>query len=163
MPKPTDSKRQHLRESRTDHPHPEKVRDPLFLTHPFFDSRDLLQVRYEMVRRVQSDHQPIARTVADFGVTRPTFFLAQRRFREGGLQALVRVKSGPKGAHKVKEEILQFVDHLWEKEGKLPYRELARRVQDHFGVSIHFTTLLRALRAREKKTVHRSGPSRKTP
>ena len=33
------------------HPHPEWVRDPLFQGSDFFDPRDLVQVRYEMLRR----------------------------------------------------------------------------------------------------------------
>ena len=41
-----------LRESRCLNPHPEQVTDPAFLTDGFFDARDAVQVKYEMVRRV---------------------------------------------------------------------------------------------------------------
>jgi transposase len=150
-----------LRESRTLHPHPERVTDPLFQEGRFFDARDLLQVRYEMVRRNQAEHQGIARTARDFGVSRPTVYQAQRRFRQGGISALVNLRSGPKGSRKVRGEVLTFVEEIRSKEGRVPYRKLARRVQERFGATIHPTTLLRALNARGKKP-RRKAPARRT-
>ena len=44
-----------LRGTGTLNPHPERVRDPRFAGSDFFDPRDLLQVRYEMVRLVRID------------------------------------------------------------------------------------------------------------
>ena len=41
-----------LRESRCLNPHPEQVTDEAFLAGEFFDARDAVQVKYEMVRRV---------------------------------------------------------------------------------------------------------------
>jgi hypothetical protein len=66
-------------------PHPEQVTDELFLTNQFFDARDLVQINYEMVRRVQSDGQPISRAAAAFGFSRPSFYQAQATFQQGGL------------------------------------------------------------------------------
>lgn len=50
-------KTQTLRRSATLNPNPEKVSDPLFSASDFFDARDLVQVKYEMVRRVRVDGQ----------------------------------------------------------------------------------------------------------
>ena len=36
-----------LREHATLNPHPEQVTDALFQVHPYFDPRDLVQVKYE--------------------------------------------------------------------------------------------------------------------
>ena len=47
-----DRKQLALREHGTLHPHPEEVTDPLFSRDGFFDARDLLQVKYEMLRSV---------------------------------------------------------------------------------------------------------------
>jgi hypothetical protein len=41
-------------------PHPEAVRDPAFVGNEFFDPRDLVQVKYEMLRRVRVDGGSIA-------------------------------------------------------------------------------------------------------
>jgi predicted Zn-dependent protease len=43
-----------LREEGTLHSAPEKVRDPKFQDSDFFDPRDAVQVKYEMLRRVSS-------------------------------------------------------------------------------------------------------------
>jgi hypothetical protein len=54
-----DRKELALRQEGTLNSHSEQVTDGLFLTNQFFDARDLVQVKYEMVRRVQNDGQPI--------------------------------------------------------------------------------------------------------
>jgi hypothetical protein len=53
MPQPLDSKGESLRHQGVLNPHPQKVADPLFLRGEFFDPRDLVQVKYEMLRRVR--------------------------------------------------------------------------------------------------------------
>ena len=55
-----DPKNLALRQQGSLHPHPEEVADDLFLTNEFFDSRDLVQVKYEMLRRVDSESQPVS-------------------------------------------------------------------------------------------------------
>ena len=47
-----DAKSSALRQHRCLHPRPHLVTDELFVTNAFFDPRDLLQVKYEMLRRV---------------------------------------------------------------------------------------------------------------
>ena len=46
-----NGKREALARDSALNPHPEAIRDPLFADNPFFDPADLVQVRYEMVRR----------------------------------------------------------------------------------------------------------------
>src|SRR6516162_6384173 len=99
-PKP-DRKHLALRQQGALNPHPEQVTDELFFTNEFFDTRDLLQVKYEMLRRVQNDGQPISRAATAFGFSRPSFYQAQAAFRQGGLPALLPHKRGPKEAHKL--------------------------------------------------------------
>ena len=55
-----------LRESRCLNPHPEQVTDEAFLADAFFDARDAVQVKYEMVRRVSVDGAPVTATAAAF-------------------------------------------------------------------------------------------------
>ena len=51
MPESDSAKRQALAQVRTLHPAPDRVHAALFLQHPaFFDARDELQVKYEMLR-----------------------------------------------------------------------------------------------------------------
>ena len=48
-------------------PRAEEVSDPLFLEQDFFDARDLVQVKYEMVRRVDAEGQTVTSAAAAFG------------------------------------------------------------------------------------------------
>jgi hypothetical protein len=74
----SDEKLRALRQSRTLHPHPEQVRDPLFTSgSPFFDPRDLVQVKYELLRRVRVDGYAVSQATALFALSRPTFYAAQ--------------------------------------------------------------------------------------
>ena len=56
-----DAKEAALAETRTLNPRPEAVRDEQFASSEFFDARDLVQVKYEMVRRVRVDGAPVTR------------------------------------------------------------------------------------------------------
>ena len=73
MPKrsATDGKRKALRSLGALHQHPERVTDELFHEDGFFDPHDLVQVKYEMLRRVRVDRKPIRRAAKDFGFSRP--------------------------------------------------------------------------------------------
>ncbi len=59
-----DPKETALAEARCLNPRPESVRDPAFLASEFFDARDVVQVKYEMVRRVEAEGAPVTATVA---------------------------------------------------------------------------------------------------
>ena len=70
----SDEKLKALRESHTLHPHPEQVRDPLFTSgSPFFDPRDLVQVKYELLRRVRVDGYSVSQATASLPSPVPPF------------------------------------------------------------------------------------------
>ena len=50
-----DGKAEELAGSRTLNPRPETVANEAFHGSEFFDARDLVQVKYEVVRRVEAD------------------------------------------------------------------------------------------------------------
>src|SRR5689334_12852193 len=76
--------------------------------NPFFDPRDLLQVRYEMLRRHSTEAMSILDAAAAFGVSRPTFYQAQSAFSRAGLAGLLPGQRGPKGGHKVTPDVLDY-------------------------------------------------------
>ncbi|MDE2958167.1 MAG: helix-turn-helix domain-containing protein [Bacteroidota bacterium] len=93
-----DKESESLRKSGTLNPRPDAVSDPRFADGRFFDPNDLMQVRYEMIR----SHKEGAtlKEVADrFGVSVATCVRIKRAFRQGGLQALVPERRGPRGPH----------------------------------------------------------------
>ncbi len=145
-----DPKAETLRQRGCLHPHPEKVSDELFTTNAFFDPRDLLQVKYEMLRRVREDGHTVSRTAANFGLSRPSFYQAQTFYEEGGLPALLPKKPGPRRAHKLSEEVIEAVRETLDREPDTDSATLACLVEKRFGVSVHPRSIERAL-ARQKK------------
>jgi transposase len=145
-----DQKAVELKRTGTLNPHPEAVGDLLFKENPFFDPRDLLQVRYEMLRRHSAEDMSILDAAAAFGVSRPTFYQAQVAFNRAGLAGLLPSQRGPKGGHKVTAEVLDYIASLRVAEPGLTTVQCVRVVQEHFGVTLHRRSLERAL-ARSKK------------
>ena len=143
------AKRQRLRDSGTLHPHPERVEDLLFEASDFFDPEDLVQVKYEMLRRVEVDECSVRQVAETFGFTRPVYYQARTAYDRDGLLGLVPAKRGPKGGHKLTAEVMEFVDQLTADED-LSAVELVRRVVERFGVQVHPRSIERA-RARRKK------------
>lgn len=149
--KPPDPKSQALRQRDSLNPHPEKVSDPLFATSEFFDARDLVQVKYEMVRRVQVDHQPVGSSVTAFGFSRPSFYQSQARLGSGGLAALVPQKPGPRRRHKLDAEVMTFLQKLRSEDPSLRPLDLVDHILERFGRRVHVRSIERALARQEKK------------
>jgi len=148
----TDSKADALRKHGCLHPHPEKVTDKLFASSAFFDSQDLVQVKYEMLRRVQTDGYSITQAAADFGLSRPSFYQAQSAYDEGGLPALLPKKTGPRRAHKLSEHIVEALCEMRDEEPHISASALAEFVTECFGVSVHPRSIGRALDRQAKKS-----------
>jgi len=150
--KPTrDPKTRALQQEASLYPHPEQVTDELFLTHEFFDPRDLVQVKYEMLRRVQSEGQAVSQSAAHFGFSRPSFYQAQAAFQQGGLPALMPQKRGPKNAHKLTTEVLAHVRQAQQEDPSLRPAALALLVKNQYGITVHPRSIERALTRSQKK------------
>jgi transposase len=121
------------------------VADSLFVDSDFFDARDLVQVKYEMVRRVRAEGRPISHSAAEFGMSRPTFYQAQAALEVGGMAALVPKKPGPRRAHKLDTEVMDFLERLRSEDPSLRSADLAARVLDRFGRKVHPRSVERAL------------------
>ncbi len=154
-PRKTDAKIAELDRSGTLNPHPETVVDPLFRSNPFFDARDLLQIRYEMLRRHRIDGQSIRETTLAFGVSRHTFYHAQTAFAEQGLAGLQPQQRGPKGRHKLSPAVLQHVQTLKAANPSLTTSQCVQEIHQHFGILVHRRSLERALQSKKK---HRNPP-----
>ena len=146
-----DAKADALRAHGTLHSHPETVRDPLFGSHEFFDARDVVQVKYEMLRRVDVDGHAITATAETFGCSRPTFYHAQAAFKAQGFAGLVPRKRGPRGAHKLDDAVMTFVRALRTEEPTLTTEAVLDHIYRRFGRAVHRRTLERAVRREEKK------------
>lgn len=142
-----------LREARALNPRPEAVTDEAFAAEEFLDARDLVQVKYEMVRRVRVEGAPVSAAAASFGFSRPSWYAAAAALDEGGLPGLLRARPGPRRAHKLTGEIVAFLSAALAADPALRAAELAGRVEESFGVVVHPRSVERALeRARRPKS-----------
>ena len=151
QPERVDDKVAALRQTGALHSRPQSVTDPLFRSLPFFDARDLVQVKYEMLRRVQAEGQPVTQTAATFGFSRVSFYQAQSVFGKQGLPGLVPRRRGPRRAHKLNERVVDFLEQAKTEDPAPRTRDLVERVRSAFGVDVHPRSIERALARRSKK------------
>lgn len=152
MPKSSsDSKLKALQEQGTLNSHFKDVKDSLFQESEFFDPRDLVQVKYEMLRRYQTEGTAATSAAEDYGFSRVTFYQVLRRFEEEGMGGLLPKSRGPKGAHKLSEEVMALVETAAAEKPALRPADLSRLVKARFAVSVHPRSIERALVRRKKK------------
>ena len=149
--KKTDQKLRELKLTGTLNPRQADVSDALFRENPFFDSKDLLQVRYEMLRRHRVEGVSVVDVASAFGISRPTFYQAQAVFERSGLSGLVPRQRGPKGGHKLSGEVIEHVNHLKTSSPDLTTAEIINAIEQKFGIRVHRRSLERAMAG--KKTL----------
>jgi transposase len=147
----TDPKTDALRKQGCLHPHPEKLTDELFDSSEFFDARDLVQVKYEMLRRVWVEGRSVSDSAARFGLSRPSYYQAQVAFEQGGLPALLPNKPGPRRAYKLSAEVMAALQETLSAQPELNAADLVHLVDKRFGISVHRRSIERALARPEKK------------
>ena len=145
-----DPKVEALRAERSLNPRPEAVTDEEFGSSEFFDARDLVQVKYEMVRRVRVDGDAVSRSAAAFGFSRPSFYEAAAAVDANGLAGLVPARPGPRRAHKLTEEIVGFARQAREADPALRPADLAGLIAERFGLAVHPRSVERALARSEE-------------
>jgi transposase len=143
------SKTELLREEGALNPAAEKVLDAKFRDSEFFDPRDLVQVKYEMLRRVSIENAAVVEVVQAFGVSRPTYYQARASLERAGIAGLVPKKRGPRGPHKMHGEALAFVKQQLVSGQPLRARQLARLLQQELHLKVHPRTIERALRGKK--------------
>jgi len=145
-----------LREARCLNPHPEDVTDEAFISQEFFDARDAVQVKYEMVRRVRVDGDSVTAAAAAFGYSRPSYYEAAAALDERGLDGLVPAKPGPRRRHKLTDEVCAFAEARLTADPTLRAADLVAPIERRFGVHAHPRSIERALaRYREQQSKSR--------
>ncbi|KZM70440.1 helix-turn-helix domain-containing protein [Nocardia terpenica] len=142
---PTDPKVTELAATRCLNPHPEAVTDAGFAGSEFFDARDVVQVKYEMVRRVRVDGIPVAEAGAAFGYSRQTVYQAAAALDASGLEGLVPGKPGPRGGHKLTAQVCAFAEAQLAEHPEWRAKDLVAPIQTRFGVRVHPRSIERAL------------------
>jgi len=150
---PDDDKTESLKKYGALNPHPQKVTVEMFSdsTLEFFDPRDLVQVKYEMLRAVDKEGCSVKQASEAFGFSRPAFYQAQSQFKQGGVTGLVKKRPGPKSAHKLTADVLAFIEEKVEEGEPLRARKLAPLIREKFGKDVHPRSIERAVTRRKKE------------
>lgn len=109
-------------------PRPERVTHPLFNTEAFFDSRDLPQVRYEMLRAARVEQIPVAKACRLLGFSREYFYRLERAFMKRGYVALLGSPMGRPPLLALNQEIVSFIVHRKLEQPRLSGEELRREI-----------------------------------
>jgi transposase len=147
----TSRKTEALRQHGSLNPHPEAVRHELFRSSEFFDPADLVQVKYEMLRQVLVERSSVTEAAAEFGLSRPSFYEAQAAFEESGLLGLVPEKRGPRRAHKLSAEVVEFLRMAKAEDPTLSGAALRDRLWRERRLHVHRRSIERAMARGQKK------------
>jgi len=152
MPRGTSDKRRALQQEGTLHPARRRVRAQLFWEHPtFFDARDELQVKYEMLRAHFVEGQAVTDVCAGFGYSRQTFYVLRRRLAQRGIAGLRDGRPGRVGPVKCTPDVVEFLQAQRAAEPALASGELVERLARERGVRLHRRTVERLVGRRRRK------------
>jgi len=146
-----DAKDEILQQHSALNPSPDRVKDELFAEYGFFDTHDMVQVKYEMLRRVQKDGWLVSQSAKTFGFSRNAFYQARAAFLRTGISGLFRDRPGPRRAHKLSEEVMDFIEKALNKNGTLSTLDLRQLIKERFDISVHPRSIERALKRHQKK------------
>ena len=121
----------------------------VFKSSIFFDAKDLVQVKYEMLRAVSKDGESVTDAADDFGFSRKTYYQINKAFNEGGLNALMPKKPGPRGPSKLHGKVAEFIETYVSEHKNIKAGELATKLEAELDIRVHPRTIERYL---EKKT-----------
>ena len=120
-PKP-DPKGLALRQQGCLNPHPERVSDELFQTRECFDPRDLIQVKYKMLRRVETDSLPVKPIRCRLRLLPVLLLPGAGQLPTGRPAGANAPEAGPKRAHKLTAAVLTFIRQLRQEDPSLRWR-----------------------------------------
>ena len=147
-------KEDRLKASNTFNPDYDKISDPKFSIDSIMDPRDLLQVRYELVRSVEYDNTPITHAAEEYGVSERTARRYIQSMKAGGLSALIPGKSGPSGPSVLKQEVCDFIDAYVASHPRASGKKVCDAIAQSMNISVGQRTVERYL---QKKSTCATG------
>ena len=155
------SKREFLKIAGAWNERADSVLSPLFQQSDFFDPRDKVQVKYEMLRAALVDEVAVSHASDQFGYSRESFYTAGDLFHKKGVLGLVDGKRGPKQPRKLRSEAQRFLENEIAKNPEVSSAELATRLAEELSIDVHRRSVER-FRKEHKKKRSRSPQSRRT-
>ncbi len=148
---PNKEKEKYLKESATFNPKAFEVKDELFMKNDFFDSRDAVQVKYEMLRKVRKEKFEVKEAVHLFGMSRQYYYKIKNAFDQMGMAGLLPEKRGPKHPFKLTDDIVRFINETIKEEPSLTNQQITEKVKTRFKLTIHPRTIERMHKIQKKR------------
>ena len=117
----------------------------------FLRPDDLVQVKYEMLRRVRVDKQSVSQSASAFGFSRPTFYQAEEDFQRDGLSGLLPGSADPVKATNSPPRFWISLSSSARAIRPFGLLDLAAAIQKRFAITAHPRSIERALGRQEKK------------
>jgi len=149
------SKSAFLRAARAWNERARLVESDAFAQSDFFDPRDKVQVKYEMLRAHHVDGVSVSQASRRFGYSRESFYAAVDDFRSEGVLGLVDAKRGPKHARKLTPDVQRRLTKEMERNPSISTADLVALIEKDLDVSIHRRSIERFRSTRGKKNATR--------
>jgi transposase len=104
-----------------------------------------------MLRHARQDGVTKAEAASLFGLSRPTFYLAEASYARDGISGLLPQPRGPKSPHKLTPEVMAIIEEHHRGTGPIQARALAQLVQQRLGLSVHPRSIERAIVRKKKR------------
>ncbi|MBS3779958.1 MAG: helix-turn-helix domain-containing protein [Desulfovermiculus sp.] len=115
----------------------ERVQDEYFTQQPeFFDPKDIVQVKYELLRRCEVEGKEVASTCQSFGFSRTSYYKVHQAFFKGGLPHLMGKPRGRPNPIKLTETVQGFLIAQKARNKDLTAREAAKMLQERYQVQL---------------------------
>ena len=121
----------------------ESVKEAKFTGDGFYDPRDIVQVKYEMLRDAQDSGRAIMEVSGEFGFSRTAYYNIKESFEQNGMSALVPEKPGPKQPHKLTESLQEYIEEYVALRPSASAAEIAAAIQREKGVKVSKRTIER--------------------
>ena len=151
MARRDDGKTRALAASRTLNRDPEKVTDPAFAPGSFFDPADLVQVKYEMVRRSETDGVPVPQRPRRRSGSPASAVYGQVGAGRAGPGRADPGQARSQGRPQAHREVVDLLEELLAADATLRSGELAAQAAQRIGISVHPARCERALSRRRRR------------
>jgi len=148
-----NSKIRALKKNGTFNPNWKLVRDDLFLKNSFFDPNDIMQVKYEMLRKIHKENIPVINAAKIFGMTRQNYYKFKNYFESEGIVGLKPQKRGPKQAYKLTQKIITFIEKIINDIPKITNEQIVQKIETEFKVTFHTRTIERYFKNKKKQQI----------
>jgi transposase len=137
------SKLEILKENGTYNKRHASVKKAEFMEGGFYDPRDIVQVKYEMLRDAEDSNRAISTVSGDFGFSRTAFYSIKESFEKNGITALFPDKPGPRQPHKLTKAVQELIEKHIETNPNASATEIAATIQREKGIQINKRTIER--------------------